>query len=283
MKEIKFVFFGTSRFSIFVLQALKAKGFLPSLVVTFPDKPEGRNLALTPNPAKVWAIENRARILEITSFRDESVVEALEKEEADVFIVASFGKILPDKIIYMPPYKTLNVHPSLLPKLRGPSPLQGAILTEDTTGVTIMRLNEKMDEGPIIAKKEIEITPWPPKYSALEETLGIAGGNLLAEILPSWINGEIREVEQDHDSATYTHKISKQDGDISRDSAEIALRKINAFEIWPRAFTYHEKKNGQKERLIVEAAHIEDGRLVLDLVRPEGRKTVSWADYIRGN
>lgn len=263
MSNIDFIFFGTSRFSVIVLDALKRNGLIPKAVVTSKDKPQGRKMVLTPNPVKVWATENQ--------------IEALESIQnvpnADLYVVASFGKILPSELIYKPKFKTLNVHPSLLPKLRGPAPIQGAILSEDKTGVSIMRLNEKMDEGPIISSKEVEFDTWPSGYLETEEILANAGGELLAEIMPKWISGELKEVEQDGKSATYTKMINKEDAEISQDTPEKALRKIKAYEVWPRA---------RINDLVVTDAHIDSGELILDSVIPPGKHEMSYKDYLRG-
>jgi methionyl-tRNA formyltransferase len=279
----RFVFFGSSEFSVYVLDALKEKQILPTAIVTFPDKPQGRKLALTPNVVKTWALEHDISLIEVKTFKDEAIRKQLEELQADVFVVASFGKILPDWLIYMPEGKTLNVHPSLLPKLRGASPLQTAILREDHTGVTIMRLDEKMDEGPLVAQLKVTIQNWPIGYKELEKILGFEGGVLLADTLVPWIKKEKEEILQDHAAATYTKMIEKEDGDISNDPPEVALRKIKAFEVWPRAFTFFETKSGHKERLIVTDAHIEADKLVFDKVIPEGKKEMSWAEYTRGH
>jgi methionyl-tRNA formyltransferase len=236
-QSIKFVYFGSSKFSEHVLRALRNNGFEPALSITSAKGP------LPPIP------------------------------EADVYIVASFGKILPKELIYAPKGKTLNVHPSLLPKLRGPSPIQEAILRESETGVTIMRLNEKMDAGPILAQEKVAFDKWPERYSKVEEILGNAGGELLASILPKWLNGEVKEQEQDDSEATYTKMIKKEDADISGLSAESALRKIYAYEVWPRA-----REGG----LIITDAHIENGALVLDKVIPPGKKEMDYASYLNG-
>lgn len=237
MPKPTFVFFGSSKFSEHVLSALREKGFEPTLNITNAKEP------------------------------------LPELPEADVYIVASFGKILKDEVIYKPRFKTLNVHPSLLPKLRGPSPIQGAILSGEKTGVSIMRLNDKMDQGPVLAQKEVVLPHSPERYSVAEEILGKAGGELLAEILPKWCAGEIEEVPQEDSEATYTKMIRKEDGDITNDSPEVALRKIRAYEVWPRA---------RMGELIVTEAHIENDLLVLDRVIPPGRKEMVYADYLRG-
>ncbi|MES2213916.1 MAG: methionyl-tRNA formyltransferase [Patescibacteria group bacterium] len=270
----KFIFFGTSNFSVYVLDALLEKGYAPIAVVTFHDKPNGRNLTLVPNPVKVWAQQHAIEVIETDSVRSELHLTQLKHRKADVFVVASFGKIMPKELIYLPPHKTLNVHPSLLPKLRGPAPIQGAILGEEKTGVTIMRIDEKMDEGPILASEEVVFPTWPVHYAVAEKKLGQTGGELLARILPMWVNGEVRETEQNAPLATYTKMIKKTDADISNDNPESALRKIHAYSTWPRA---------RKGALIITDAHIEGGALVLDKVIPPGRKEMKYTDYLRGH
>jgi methionyl-tRNA formyltransferase len=235
--KISFVYFGSSKISEYVLDELRKRGFDP--------------------------------VLNITSARE----PLPELPDADLFVVASFGKILPAEVIYKPKFKTLNVHPSLLPKLRGPAPIQGAILGEESTGVTIMRMDEKMDHGPIVTQKEISISPWPDAYEVVEEKLGRAGGELLAEVIPKWVSGELDEVEQVHAEATFTKLIKKEDADISNDTPEAALRKVYAYHAWPRA---------RLGDLIVTDAHIEEGKLVLDKVIPPGRKEMSYDSYLNG-
>lgn len=271
MPNFSYIFFGTSEFSVHVLNAL-APHFLPTAVVTFSDKPKGRKLVLTPNPVKTWAIEHAVPVIEVTTFKDEAVLAQLKALKADVFVVASFGKILPDSVIYMPQGKTLNVHPSLLPKLRGPAPIQGAIMEEQETGVTIMRLDSKMDEGPIVAQRKAELSTWPIPYSEAEKMLGNIGGTLLAEVMPQWVQGELPEIEQNHIHATYTKKLTKEDADVSQDPAEAAYRKILAYEVWPRA---------RLGDLIITKAHIEDGNLVIDRIIPPGKKEIEYKEYLR--
>jgi len=241
-------------------------------VVTFPDKPQGRKLILTPNPIKGWAQNNKVQIIESDNFKSEEIVNKLKEINADVFIVASFGKILPDSIINLPKFKTLNVHPSLLPKLRGPSPIQEAILRETETGISIMRLTSKMDEGPVLKQARVLFSNWPVGYIEAERTLGEEGGQLLADVLPKWINDAIEEREQNHVEATYTKLINKSDSDISNDSALMAYHKILAYEVWPRA---------RLGDLIIKSAHIENGLLVIDKVIPPGKSEMFYKDYLK--
>lgn len=237
MNKIDFVFFGSSKFSEYVLKVLKEKGFEPKLCIT------------------------------------SAKGDLPEIPDADLYIVASFGKILKDELINRPRFKTLNVHPSLLPHLRGPAPIQGAILNGEKTGVSIMRMNAKMDQGPVLAMKEVTFENIPEHYSKAEEVLGTVGGELLVETMIKWVNGEINEIPQDDSLATYTKLIKKENSDITNDIPEIALRKIRAYEIWPRA---------RLGELIVTDAHIENGELILDKVIPPGKREMAYKDYLRG-
>lgn len=283
--NIKLAFFGTGDISVTILNELKNKGCTPKLIVTVPDKPQGRKMILTPTPTKVWAQNENIPVIELKTLKKPESEEEIRKyceEGYDVFIVASYGKIIPQNILDIPKYKTLNVHPSLLPKLRGPSPIKSAILTENETGVTIMRLDAEMDHGPILSQKKVAIENWPPYAHDLEVTLGKIGGEMIAEILPLWINGEIKEIEQDHSSATICQKIEKADGLINlEDNPEKNLRKIRAFHEWPTAY-FFEENNGVKKRIVIKVAHIEDNKLIIDRIIPEGKKVMGYQDYLRG-
>ena len=206
------------------------------------------------------------------------------KEEYDLFIVASYGKIISQDIIELPKHKTLNVHPSLLPKLRGASPIQTAILQENLTGVTIMRMDEKMDHGPVVDQKEIIswTTETTPTAEKLESLLAHEGGKLLAEVIPEWVAGNISEQEQDHDNATFTQKLTKQDGliDLS-DDQETNFRKIQAFRVWPKPHFFIEHA-GKKKRVIITDAQISDEGLEIKRVLPEGSKEIPFDDFKKG-
>lgn len=288
MNKSNFIFFGTSRFSVLVLEELKAAGFLPTLVVTVPDKPKGRKLILTPPETKVWAEQNNIPYIQPQSLREEKNPGVVEKIKAyspdrlDFAVVASYGKIIPQNVLDIPNLGMLNVHPSLLPKLRGASPLQSAILTENETGVTIMRLDADMDHGPIVAQEKLTIADWPPYESDLETLAGHNGGKLLAEKLPDWLAGKIVEKEQNHDKATFCKKIEKEDGLLNLDDpAETNLRKIRAYHIWPSAYFFTER-NGTKIRVIVKRASILDGKLILERVVPEGKKEMDYSAFQKG-
>jgi methionyl-tRNA formyltransferase len=288
------VFFGTDEFSVKVLETLRERGYLPALVVTVPDQPKGRKLVLTPPPAKLWAEQNNIPVTQPTSLKDldsNSSPARTESARSGGFVirnssfslVASYGKIIPQAILDLPKVGTLNIHPSLLPKYRGATPLESAILAGDEiTGVTIIVLDAQMDHGPILAQKEISLTNWKPFYEELRDKLAEDGANLLLEYLPSWLEGKIKPGEQDHPSATFTIKITKEDGLINfDDQPEINFRKIRALTPWPGAYFFI-KKDDHDLRVIIKTAHLANGELILDRVLPEGKKEMDWESFKKG-
>lgn len=294
--NLRIAFWGTSRISIIVLEEMAREGFLPSLIITAPAKPKGRGLELTPSEVKVWADAHTIPTLEPSDIRSEEFAKTLGTNW-DLFLVVSYGKIIPRAILGMPRHGTLNVHPSLLPKLRGASPIQGAILEDvpvgqpHEAGVTIMLIDEEVDHGPIVAQEKIVVEDWPPKASELEETLGTLGGKLLVKTIPEWTLGKITPREQDHDEASYIKKITKQSGHIDvDDDPERMYRKIRAFDIWPRAYFLFKRKSlrpGRESadseiRVIVTEAHIEEGKLIIDRIIPEGKREMTYAEFLRG-
>lgn len=280
--NLEFVFFGTSNFSVYVLDELKKHGFVPKLIVTTPDKPKGRKLVLSPSEVKVWADENGVKHIEPKTLKNEEIeseIASFSENGFDLFVVASYGKIIPQNILDLPKYKTLNVHPSLLPKLRGPSPLQSAILNEDKTGVAIIQLDSEVDHGPILEMQEVNIE-WPPYFEDLEKLCGKVGGEMLANIIPRWISAEMHAEEQNHNEATFCKKIEKTDGKIDlSDDPEMNLRKIRAFSVWPQAYFFEDET---KKRIIIKRAKIEDSKLILEKIIPEGKKEMNYSDYLRG-
>lgn len=276
----RIVFFGTSEFSVMVLDHLLEAGLLPSLIVTQSDKKQGRKMILTPPPVKLWAKEHSIKIIQPTSLKE--IPEEL-KEDWDIFVVVSYGKIIPKKVLDLSPNGTLNVHPSLLPKLRGPSPIQSSILEDvKDTGVTVMLLDEEMDHGPIIAQASVSVEDWPPKTSLFEELLADIGGELLVETLIPWINRDITAEEQNHDEATYCKLIKKEDALISLDDDDYQnYLKIQAYDKWPRAYFFVEK-DGKKVRVKVADALYENDNLTIVKVIPEGKKEMDYEDFKRG-
>jgi len=282
MHKPLFAFFGTPHIATKVLDELEAEGLVPALVVTAPDKPAGRGLALTPSPVKVWALERGIDVAQPTTLKDEDFIAELSNTQWDVFVVAMYAKILPKAVLDIPTHGVLNVHPSLLPKFRGPSPVLSSILSDErTTGVTIMKLTEGMDEGPIVAQARIELDEeaWPPKGSEFEVFLSQEGGKLLAEVLPLWIRGQIPLEEQDHAHASYTKKFTAEDARINLlDDSRANYLKIRAFDKSPRPYFV----NSQGKRVIINDAVWEEGTMRITHVTPEGKKEMSYEDYQRG-
>jgi len=280
----KIAFFGTPQFAVTILEELKKAGIMPSLIVTAPDKPQGRKLVLTPPPVKVWAQENKIKFIQPTTLKENPV--ELFAEPFDIFIVAAYGKLIPENILEIPKYKTLNVHPSLLPKFRGPSPIESNILSDDqNVGVTIMRLDKEIDHGPIVAQEIIPIEKfggWPMEAPVLENILAHVGGELLAKTLPDWIAGKIAEKEQDHTQATYCKKITKADGliDLTADPYTNYL-KICAYSGWPGAYFFKEKA-GKNIRVTIKKVTYQENELIIESVVPEGRSEMPYLDFLRG-
>lgn len=276
-----FIFWGTSEFSVYILDSIKSRGFLPSLIVSTPDKPQGRKLEIKPTLTKIWAQENNIPILQPGKLDDE-FYNQLQNTHYSLFIVASYGKIIPERFLNIPKHKTLNVHPSLLPELRGPSPIETAILKDiKNTGVSIMRLDKEMDHGPIIAQVLYNVLEWPTK-DELEKIFGEIGGELLGNIIPKWIKSEIEEKEQDHTKATYCEKIEKNDALINLDNDPYEnFRKIQAYSGWPNAFFFLEHGN-KKIRVLIKEAKYEENKLIITRVVPEGKKEMNYEDFIRG-
>lgn len=287
MSSPKIVFFGTPDLAAEILEALKGAGLSPTLVVTNPDRPVGRKQIVTSSPVKVWAEKERIPILQPENPNAPAFISELKTEAPDLFIVVAYGQILTKELLDIPKHGALNIHYSLLPKYRGASPIETAILEDDRdTGVTIMLLDEKMDHGPIVAQKRIQDAvfnkgDWPPKASELRAACNAVAKQLLVETIPKWIAGEIEAMEQDHSKATYTKKFTKDDGliDLSDDPYKNFL-KIQALEIWPGTYFFAEK-NEKKVRVVIKKATCENGELKILRVVPEGKKELDYAVFLR--
>lgn len=286
--KINYIFFGTSEFSVDVLNQLKEANILPQLIVTTPDSPQGRGLKMTPCPVRVWADANNIKNIQperisgdfsaqLNSFKDESG----KNIEWDVFVVVSYGKIIPNEILELPKKGIVNVHPSLLPKHRGPAPIETSILNDDLkTGVTIMLIDEKVDHGPILAQEVVEFSEWEHK-DIVSEKLAVVGGKILAKILPPYISGEIQPIEQNHSEATFTKKIEKSDAEIfMHDSDRKNFLKIMAYTPHPGAFFFTEK-HGKTIRVKITDAKYENDTLQILRVIPEGKKEIDYSLFIQ--
>lgn len=273
---IKIAFFGTPEFAVIILDELKKADMIPSLIITSPDKRQGRGMILTPPPVKMWATKNNIPVLQPEKL-DSEFLYKIQDTGYDLFLVAAYGKLLKKELLDIPEHGTLNVHPSLLPEFRGSSPIESAILDGVAeTGASIMLLDEHMDHGPILAQTKVPLEENTGAIE-LERELAITGGNLLAETIPGWITGAIKAMPQDDSKATFTKKIKKEDGLIDLSDNPISnYRKIRAYQGWPRAYFI---KNGK--RVIIHDAEMEDGSLHIRRVIPEGKKEMGYEDFMR--
>ncbi|MBI5139667.1 methionyl-tRNA formyltransferase [Candidatus Nomurabacteria bacterium] len=263
-----FVFFGGEPLALPVLQKLYESGFIPALIVSNPDKPQGRNLKISSPPTALWAKEHNIPLLQPEKLDEKEI-----QKNFDFFIVVSYGKIIPKEILGLPKLGTINIHPSLLPLYRGPSPIVASILNGDTeTGVTIIKIDEEMDHGPILAQEKIKLSQNELVWD-LEKSLAELGAELLVKTIPKFVAGEVDQKEQDHGHATYVKKIVKTDGEIKLgDDALKNWRKFRAYASWPRTFFFKDGK-----RIIITDATLENGQFVIRKVLPEGKKEIPYS------
>lgn len=239
---MRIVFFGSPESAIPSLHRILEEGHTVGLIITQPDRPSGRGKKLTASPVKKFALERNIPIFQPQRIRkDPLALDKLSEIDPDLNVVVAYGQIIPASIIYFPKYNSINLHFSLLPKYRGASPVQWAILNgESTTGLTIFELNEKMDEGDILTQREIKILPHE-KASELEERLAQEGADLLAKTIHQM--DTLTPHRQDHAQATYAPLIKKEDGLIDWNAQAISVgRIVRAFSPWPSAFTYFRGK-----------------------------------------
>lgn len=274
--KLNLVFFGTPQFAVFALEEMGKDGLSPSLVITAPDRPAHRGMKLTPPPVKVWAEKMGIPILQPEKL-DSAFINRLKTIDYGLFIIAAYGKIIPPEVLAIPKHGAFNIHPSLLPKYRGASPLQSTLLSGDEkTGVTIIQLDNEMDHGPIVAQKEVNIEDI--NAQELGEKLFRMGGRMLAGIVPKWILGEITATQQDHGAATYTKKIKRDDGHIElADDPQTNWRKFRAYHPWPGTFFF--TKDGARVK-ITDAA-FENGEFAIKKVIPEGKKETLYKGFLK--
>jgi len=301
----KIVFMGTPRFSIPTIEELISSSYHVVAVYTQPDQPSGRGQRLAASAVKRVALEHGLAVNQPQSLRQQAEIDRLGELSPDVIIVAAYGHILPQQVLDIPPYGCLNVHPSLLPRHRGASPIAAAILSGDEeTGVSIMLMDAGMDTGPIIAQTRVIIEAHDTTES-LEDRLSRAGADLLMQTLPLWFEGQLTPQPQDDSKATYSKVVHKQDGEIDWRLPAVELwRQVRAFHPWPGSYT---RWRGRMLK-VLEAAAIPrggelvpgrvielevglsmplgvetgDGVLALARVQLEGRKAMAAADFLRG-
>lgn len=291
---------GTPDFAVPVLSRLIDAGHEIVSVYSQPDRPSGRGRKLVATPTKQFAEEHEIEVKQPKSLRSEDECAALAELSPDVVVVAAYGIFLPPEALAVPALGCLNIHPSLLPKYRGPSPVVTAILNGDgETGVTIMKLDEGMDSGPVVVQKEVPIADMETAPE-LTRRLFDLGAHLLVDTLPSWASGDIQTTPQDESRATYTSLVKKEDGEIdwTCDASRIA-RMVRAYQPWPGTFTHWD---GKQLKILVATSMsgdappgqvvgfdgcgvgigTRDGLLAVNRLQSEGRRSSDAQDFVRG-
>lgn len=239
---MRIVFFGSPASALPSLKKLIESNHIIEFIITQPDKPSGRGKKFSPPPVKKAALDLNIPVYQPEKIRKDAVaLERIKEIQPDLNVVVAYGQIIPSSIIYLPKYNSINVHFSILPKYRGASPVQWAILNgEKKTGITIFELNEKMDEGDILKQEEIDILP-DEGAAELEARLALKGAELLTETIAKI--DEITPHKQDHSIATYAPLIKKEDGRIDwiKDAAHVE-RQVRAFTPWPSVYAYFGEK-----------------------------------------
>ncbi len=299
-KNYNIVFFGTPNFAEVVLSELIKQDFPVKAVVTNPDKPVGREGQVVFSSVKKLALEKDISVLQPEDLNNPEFQDDLKKLKPNLAVVSSFGKIIPKKILDIFPKGAINVHGSLLPKLRGASPIQAAIISGLVeTGVTIMLMDEKMDHGYILAQEKVAIEK-KETFITLHDKLAKLGSKLLVKTIPLYLEEKIKTQSQNHQESTYTKIIRKEEGKIDWiDPAEVIERKIRALNPWPGTFFDWEGKRikileaeiipenyemgkffiKNKNTLILGCSQ---GSLIIKKIQPEGKKVMSGEEFIRG-
>ncbi len=265
---MKYVFFGTPAFAATILERLIRAGMPPVALVTNPDRPRGRRKIMSPPPVKELVLGLGAGIDVLQPERiDDSFVSQLAAYRADCGILAAYGSILPLSAFAVFPKGIAVVHPSLLPRYRGATPIQAPILAGDPeTGTTLFLMDEKVDHGPIIAAKRVGICS-SETYATLAGKLAEASADLIIEFFPRYVSGDIVPQAQDEALATHTKKISSADGfvDLEKDSPEKIWRMVRALNPEPGVWTMQDGK-----RMKILEADLFDGKLVIKKFQFEG-------------
>ncbi len=283
---VRFAFFGTPDIAVTALDEMESFGFLPSLVVCNPDAPVGRKHTITPPPVKVWAEARDIKVIQPTTLKDREALTTLTDDSFDFFVVFAYGKLMPEWLINLPKYGTINAHPSLLPKFRGASPIRSTLLHDlSACGVTIMQMDRDLDHGPILAQQPVALYEVPIPGLELDGILSRIAGCLLVDVMQKLPTGEVIPIEQDHETTTHCTKITKDMSLLTIDPAHLPVgeearavyRKICAFDGWPETFFMHDGK-----RIKIKSAQLnEAGGLDILRIIPEGKNETDFRTYFK--
>ncbi|HWA64696.1 MAG TPA: methionyl-tRNA formyltransferase [Candidatus Paceibacterota bacterium] len=275
---MKIVFFGTSAFAAPALKKLSEARYDIQGIITQPDQPAGRKKILTPPPVKEAALRAGFRIFQPATLKDDVFFEQFKSLEPELAVVAAYGKIIPQRYLEVPVHGFLNIHPSLLPRYRGPSPIQTALLNGDTeTGITIMEVDAQMDHGPIIAQETVAIGS-AETYPDLHDRLADHGAELLGAVIPDYVTGAMTPVLQDDSQATFCRMLTREDGKIDWSTpTEKIYNQIRALNPEPGTWTTW---NGQV--LNIKKASLQNGQLHIEIVQLAGKKETALKEFLQG-
>lgn len=299
---MRVVFMGTPEFAAPCLQKLIDCGHEVTGVFTQPDKPQGRKMIMTPPPVKQLAVENGLTVYQPVKMRDGTALEMLKEADPELVIVVAYGKILPKEILEYPKYGCINIHASLLPKLRGAAPIQWSVINGfDKTGVTSMQMDEGLDTGDMLLKGEIEIGE-NETAGELHDRLSVLGADILEKTVNALLKGELSPEKQNHDEFTYAQMLSKELSPIDWSmTAQQVHNKIRGLSPWPSANSRLCGKTVKIHKSILAPEKggkagevmLADKRLVVSCgdmncveiltIQAEGKKAMSAADFLRGN
>ncbi|MEK7603941.1 MAG: methionyl-tRNA formyltransferase [Patescibacteria group bacterium] len=279
VNSIKIIFFGTPDFAVPALKLLADSGYQIVAVFTQSDKHIGRKQVLSPPPVKFKADNLKLKVFQPKTLKDNQVFEDFKNLNPDICVIAAYGKMIPKRYLDVPARGFVNIHPSLLPKYRGPSPIQTAILNGDKkTGVTIMLVDEEMDHGKILSSIEYRISD-DKNYEGIEDDLAGLGAKLLIETLSEYINGNIQLTEQNHEQATYTKLLTREDGRIDwNKSALETYDQIRALNPEPGTWSTWKGKI-----INIKKAELADGKINIQNIQIEGKKEMAFQEFLNGH
>ncbi len=281
MHNLNIAFFGTPDLVLPILDELESSGLLPKIIVTGKDEPVGRKMIITKPAPKVWGEARNIPVLQPGKI-DAVFIEEFQKYNINLAIVVAYGKILPQTLLDIPKLGMVNVHYSLLPKYRGATPVESAILHGDSeTGVVIQKMAFALDAGDIIEKEVVTISP-DETAPVLRSRLNEIAKKLLIQTIQKIVNGTASYEKQDDSKATLCKKIKKEDGllDLGNDPI-INYRKFRAYFRWPGTYFFIEK-NGKQIRVVIKEAEFKEGKFEILRVIPEGKKEMSYKDFLAG-
>ncbi len=299
----RLIFMGTPQFAVPTLEALIQKGHRILAVVTQPDRPKGRGRKQVPSPVKELAVTHQIKVLQPQKVSDDHFCDQIREMEPDMAIVVAFGQILKENLLTIPGWGVINIHASLLPKYRGAAPIQWAILnSESKTGLTVMRMDEGLDTGPILFQKEVPILE-DETAGQLHDRLSQLAGQVIIEALTDMAKTQVKEIPQDDSLASYASKIERRDSlvDWKQPATKISCL-IRALDPRPGAFTLLEGKQiklfsstvversgldgvpGRVVRHTKEAIHVDTGQGMIGIreIQYPGKKRLSIPDFLRG-